>query len=278
MVSATRFLRRLFQRRLAAAGGAVIVFLAATAILAPLLAPYPYMQQDLVKRLSPPSAAHWLGTDGHGRDVLSRVVWGTRLSLLIGIAAVLIVMAEGTTIGVVAGHFGGRVDWALMRFTDAVMSIPALFVALIIVAALRPSAINTVIVIGAVYWPPVARVVRAQVLAVRQLEFTEAAKALGASNAGLICRHLLPNTMPVIIVQSSLSVARAILVESGLSFLGVGVQPPIPTWGNMLAEGRVYLQQAWWIATFPGISIFLAVFGFNLFGDGLREVLDPRLR
>jgi peptide/nickel transport system permease protein len=188
------------------------------------------------------------------------------------------VMTIGVSVGLCAGYCGRQIDWVLMRLTDVVMSIPALFVALIIVAALRPSVATTVVVIGLVYWPPVARVVRGQVLSLREIEFTTAALALGARDLRVAVRHVLPNLIGILIVQLTLFVARAILVESGLSFLGVGVQPPAPSWGNMLADGRVYLQQAWWVATFPGIAIFLAVFGFNVLGDALREILDPRLR
>jgi peptide/nickel transport system permease protein len=257
-------------------GVTVVVALVLVALLAPVISPHSHVRQDLMLRLNAPTWEHWFGTDGHGRDVLSRVIWGTRLSLSVAVGAVAIVIILGGSIGVVAGYFGGWPDWVLMRLTDVILSMPALFIALVVVAALGPGAWNTVLVIGALFWPSVARIVRAQTLSLRRLDFTEAARALGATHGRLILRHVLPNVLPIVVVQISLSLARAVLAESGLSFLGVGVQPPAATWGNMLADGRAYLSQAWWIATFPGTAIFLAVLGFNLLGDGLRRVLDPR--
>lgn len=270
-------LRRFRRRQLAVSGGSIVLLVVTAAMLAPVLAPYDPNAQNLFNRLHAPTRVHWLGTDGHGRDVLSRLLHGARVSLLVGIVAAAIAITLGTLIGSAAGHFGGWLDWALMRFTDVFMTMPVLFLILILVAAYGASFQNTILVVGAVYWPPVARLVRAQVLSLRARDFIEAARALGASEARILVRHLIPNTRGIIIVQATLAVATAILAEAALSFLGLGVPPPTPSWGNMLTEGRLHLSRAWWIATYPGIAVFLTILGFNLAGDGLRDALDPRL-
>jgi peptide/nickel transport system permease protein len=260
-------------------GGAALVGLVVLlAVAAPVLAPQDPSEQDLGHRLTRPTAAHWLGTDGHGRDVLSRLLYGARVSLLVGFAAAFLAVALGVLIGAVAGYAGGRADLALMRFTDVFMTIPVLFLILLVVAAYGASLGNTILVLGSVYWPSVARLVRGQVLTLRARDFVEAARALGVSSVRVVVRHLLPNATGVIIVQVTLAIATAILAESALSFLGLGVPPPTPSWGNMLTEGRLHLTGAWWIATFPGIAIFLSVLAFNLTGDGLRDALDPHFR
>ena len=269
------FLARFGRHRLAAAGAGLVVLLVGVAVLAPALAPFDPDEQDLQSRLRVPTREHHLGTDGHGRDVLSRLLLGTRVSLLAGVAAALIAVGLGVLVGSAAGYFGGPVDLVLMRFTDVFMTIPVLFLILLVVAAYGPSLLNTILVLGAVYWPGVARLVRSQVLALRARDFVLAARALGAPDVRVILRHLLPNAAGIITVQVTLAVATAILAESALSFLGLGVPPPTPSWGNMLTEGRLHLTSAWWIATFPGLAIFLSVLAFNLTGDGLRDALDP---
>ena len=261
-----------------ALGGVVVAVMLATGVLAPLLAPYSYSNQSLLKRLQPPGSTHWLGTDGFGRDVLSRVMWGSRVSLEIGFVATVLSLLVGTAVGSVAGYFGRGVDTAVMRAADAFLSVPALFLILIVVALFGASLLNTALVIGLVTWAHVARIVRGECLSLRGRDFVDAARALGASHRRILARHLLVNAFPVIIVQATLLLGQTILIESGLSYLGLGVQPPLPSWGNMVVEGRQFLASAWWIATFPGLAIFVTVLSFNLFGDGLRDALDPTLR
>jgi len=247
-------------------------------VLAPLIAPYSYSAQSLLQRLQPPSGVHWLGTDGFGRDVLTRVIWGSRVSLEIGFLATALAVLVGTAVGSAAAHFAGAADTLVMRVADVFMSVPALFLILVVVALFGASLLHTALVIALVTWAPVARVVRAECLALRARDFVRAAEALGAGHARVLAHHLLRNALPVIVVQASLLLGQAILIESGLSYLGLGAQPPLPSWGNMVVEGRQFLASAWWIATFPGLAIFVTVLGFNLFGDGLRDVLDPTLR
>jgi len=269
---------RLVRHRRGLIGGAAVVLMLLTGVLAPLIAPHGYSNQSLLQRLQPPSAAHWLGTDGFGRDVLSRVIWGTRVSLQIGFLATALALLVGTALGSAAGYFGGTADTAIMRAADAFMAMPALFLILVVVALFGASLLNTALVISLVTWAQVARVVRAECLSLRGREFIDAAHALGAGHARILGRHLLLNAMPVIIVQATLLLGQTILIESALSYLGLGAQPPLPSWGNMVVEGRQFLASAWWIAAFPGLAIFLTVLGFNLFGDGLRDALDPALR
>ena len=210
--------------------------------------------------------------------MLSRVIWGSRVSLEIGFVATVLSLLVGTAVGSVAGYFGRGVDTAVMRVADVFLSVPALFLILIVVALFGASLLNTALVIALVTWAPVARVVRAECLSLRAREFVHAAHALGAGHARILGRHVLVNALPVIIVQASLLLGQTILIESGLSYLGLGAQPPLPSWGNMVVEGRQFLASAWWIATFPGLAIFVTVLGFNLFGDGLRDAFDPALR
>jgi peptide/nickel transport system permease protein len=271
-------LAHLARHRRGLIGGAAVMLMLVTGLLAPLVAPHSYSAQSLLQRLQPPSAAHWLGTDGFGRDVLSRVIWGSRVSLQIGFVATVLALAVGTVLGSVAGYVGGAADTAIMRAADAFMSMPALFLILVVVALFGASLLNTALVIALVTWAQVARVVRAECLTLRGREFVDAAHALGASHPRILGRHLLLNALPVIIVQATLLLGQTILLESALSYLGLGAQPPLPSWGNMVVEGRQFLASAWWIAAFPGGAIFLTVLGFNLFGDGLRDALDPALR
>ena len=271
-------LSRLLRHRRGTVGGVAIGVMVMTGALAPVIAPYSYSTQSLLQRLQPPGGLHWLGTDGFGRDILSRIIWGSRVSLEIGFLATGLALVIGIALGSAAGHFGGAADTVSMRFADVFMSVPALFLILIVVALFGASLLNTGLVIAFVSWAPVARVVRSECLSLREREFVRAAHALGASQARVLGQHLLRNALPVIIVQASLLLGQAILIESALSYLGLGAQPPLPSWGNMIVEGRQFLASAWWIATFPGVAIFATVLGFNLFGDGLRDILDPTLR
>jgi peptide/nickel transport system permease protein len=269
---------RLWRSQRGLVGGLVVLLIIVTGTLAPAIAPYSYSTQSLLGRLERPSVAHWLGTDGFGRDILSRVIWGGRVSLEIGLLATGLSLLVGTLLGGVAAYFGGAVGTAIMRVADVFMAIPALFLILVVVALFGAGLLNTAAVIGLVTWAQVARVVRAECLSLRAREFVDAARALGASHRRILARHLLVNALPVIIVQATLLLGQTILIESGLSYLGLGAQPPLPSWGNMIVEGRQFLASAWWVATFPGVAIFVTVLGFNLFGDGLRDALDPRLR
>ncbi|PYM49469.1 MAG: peptide ABC transporter permease [Candidatus Rokuibacteriota bacterium] len=269
---------RLWRSQRGLVGGLVVALILAVGTLAPAIAPYSYSTQSLLARLERPSAAHWLGTDGFGRDILTRVIWGGRVSLEIGLLATGLSVIVGTVLGGIAAYFGGAVDTAIMRIADVFMAIPALFLILVVVALFGAGLTNTAAVIGLVTWAQVARIVRGECLSLRARDFVDAARALGASHRRILGRHVLVNALPVIIVQATLLLGQTILIESGLSYLGLGAQPPLPSWGNMIVEGRQFLASAWWVATFPGVAIFVTVLGFNLFGDGLRDALDPRLR
>jgi peptide/nickel transport system permease protein len=269
---------RLWRSQRGLVGGLVVALILAVGTLAPAIAPYSYSTQSLLARLERPSAAHWLGTDGFGRDILTRVIWGGRVSLEIGLLATGLSVIVGTVLGGIAAYFGGAVDTAIMRVADVFMAIPALFLILVVVALFGAGLTNTAAVIGLVTWAQVARIVRGECLSLRARDFVDAARALGASHRRILGRHVLVNALPVIIVQATLLLGQTILIESGLSYLGLGAQPPLPSWGNMIVEGRQFLASAWWVATFPGVAIFVTVLGFNLFGDGLRDALDPRLR
>ena len=278
--SATRLGRGLrFARRkpLGALGALIVVTMLVMAAFAERIAPYAYDETVRGARMKAPSAAHWLGTDGFGRDVLSRTIWGSRVSLEIGLFATVLSLVVGTLVGSVAGYLGGAVDTTIMRAADVFLSVPALFLILIVVALFGASLINTALVIALVTWAPVARIVRSECLSLRGRDFVQAAHALGAGHARVLGRHVLVNALPVIVVQTSLLLGQTILIESGLSYLGLGAQPPLPSWGNMVVDGRQFLASAWWIATFPGLAIFVTVLGFNLFGDGLRDAFDPAL-
>lgn len=256
----------------------IMIVLYFLAVAAPLLVPYSPEVIDLGATLSPPSAEHPLGTDKYGRDVLSRVVYGSRVSLAVGFVAVGISVTIGTLLGALAGYYGGVVDNVIMRLVDVVISFPLLFLILTVMAFVGPSIWNIMIVIGVFSWTGVARLVRGQILSLREQEFVEAARAMGASDYRIIFRTILPNAVAPVIVAATLGVAGAILTESALSYLGLGVQPPIPSWGNMLFEGQSTFRHAWWIATFPGAAIFITVMCFNILGDALRDALDPKLR
>lgn len=272
---------RSFQRNRLAVVGAWVVFAAyLLAVLAPLLAPYdPALQGDLVDvRLAGPSAEHLLGTDHLARDILSRMLYGARVSLSIGFVAVAISASLGTLVGAVAGYLGGWVDSLLMRTVDVVISFPRLILLITIIAVFEPSIFLIVVVLGLTQWPGTARLVRGEVLSLREREFVQAAEALGFSRVRILARHLVPNALVPVIVAATLGIGNTIVLEAGLSFLGLGVQPPTPSWGTMVADGRNFLTRAWWLSTFPGLAIVLVVLAFNLVGDGLRDALDPRMR
>jgi peptide/nickel transport system permease protein len=265
---------------LAVFGVVVVGALAVLAILAPVVAPYdPVAQGDLTTTAYlPPSGQHWLGTDQFGRDLLSRIIYGARISLSIGFLAVAIAVVLGSVLGAVAGYVGGWADAAIMRFTDMVMAFPRLVLLIMIIALFEPSLTLIILVLGLTQWPGTARLVRGEVLSLREREYVEAARALGFGRARIILRHLLPNVMAPVIVAATLGIGNTIVLEAGLSFLGFGIQPPTPSWGTLVADGRQNLIGAWWVATFPGLAIVLTVLAFNLVGDGLRDALDPRMR
>ena len=260
-------------------GGTTVAILALAALLAPFVAPYDPIAVDASRSLEPPGGAHWLGTDDLGRDVLSRVIWGARVSLSVGVISVTIGLVTGVTIGLVSGYFGGLIDLLAMRVIDALLAFPALILAIAITAALGPKVQNAMIAIGIVAVPAYTRLTRGQVLSIREREFVVAAHACGASPGRVILRHILPNLTNSLIVQATLSTAFAVLAEASLSFLGLGAQPPHPSWGQDINYSQRYLaNMKWWMSVGPGLAIFLAVFAFNILGDALRDDLDPRLR
>jgi peptide/nickel transport system permease protein len=273
-------LRAFSRNRGAVAGALGVVVLLLVALLAPLLAPFdPTRQGDLLTgRLLPPSGTHLLGTDPFARDVFSRLLHGARVSLSIALLAMGIAVTLGTLVGVVAGYLGGWVDRVLVQVTDAFLAIPRLVLLIAVVAVFEPSLAVVIFVLGFTQWPQVARFARAETLSLREREYVQAARALGFSRPRILFRHILPGALPPVIVAGTLGVGETIVLEAGLSFLGFGVQPPIPSWGGMVAEGRVDLLGAWWISTFSGLAIVFAVVAFNLAGDGLRDALDPRDR
>ncbi len=271
-----RWLTLLMRRRTTPIGAVVVLVVVAAGLAAPLLAGDP-QRIDVAARLTAPSRLHWLGTDDVGRDVWSRVVYGARLSLVIGAAVVALSFALGLGCGLVAGYYR-RLDNVVMRVMDGLMAFPAIILAIALMASLGPSVLNVILAIGVVYAPRVARIVRGSVLVIRETAYVEAARALGAGDGAVILRHVLPNCLSPVIVQGSFVFAAAVLTEAALSFLGVGVPPFVPSWGNILSEGRLYIQQAPWLILYPGAAIMLTIFGLNLFGDGLRDLLDPKIR
>ena len=266
----------LTRRKTTLVGAILMALMLAVGLLAPLIAGDP-THMDVSGRLTAPGRGHWLGTDDVGRDVWSRVVYGARLSLLVGGAVVALSFLVGVVCGVVAGYYR-RLDNVVMRIMDGLMAFPAIVLAIALMAALGPSVVNVIVAIAVVYSPRVARVVRGSVLVIRETAYVEAARALGVSDLVLLTRHVLPNCMSPVIVQGSFVFAAAVLTEAALSFLSVGVPPYVPSWGVILAEGRLYIQQAPWLVLYPGVAIMLTIFGLNLFGDGLRDLLDPKIR
>ncbi len=271
------FLRRIGRTPLAMAGLVTVLLLSFVAVAAPWLAPYDPAEFDRARMYLAPSAAHWLGTDGAGRDLFSRLVFGTRVSLAVGFVSMTISILIGTFLGALAGYFGGFVDGLIMRLVDIMLCFPSMFLILAVIAFVGPSIWNVMVVIGLTGWMGVCRLVRAEFLSLRERDYVAAAEALGAGPLRIIFRHLLPNAMAPVIVATVLGVAGAILTESALSFLGLGVQPPIPSWGNLLADGWSSMDVAWWLSVFPGLAITVTMLAYNLFGEGLRDAFDPRL-
>ncbi len=269
--------KRFSRNRLAVIGSIAVFSLLVIALFAPLIAPYDPTTIDVHNVLSPPSRAHPLGTDELGRDVLSRIIWGSRVSLRVGFVAVGIAIMIGTVIGATAGFYGGRVDAVLMRFVDIMLAFPTFFLILAVIAIVEPSIFTIMVVIGLTSWMDVARLVRAEFLTLKERDFVAAARALGVSDIRLIFRHILPNALSPVFVAATFGIAGAILVESSLSFLGLGVQPPTPSWGNILTAGKDNIEVAWWLSLYPGLAILITVLSYNLVGEGLRDALDPRL-
>jgi ABC-type dipeptide/oligopeptide/nickel transport system permease subunit len=260
-------------------GGSIVGVLVLIALFAPWIAPYdPVTDADLNNYLVPPGGPFLLGADTFGRDVFSRIVYGTRVSLGVGIAVQISALAVGMTLGLLSGFYGRWTDNVIMRVAEVIFAFPGLLFAIAIMAVIGPSLYNVFIALGLVSWTSLARVVRGQVLAIKQEEYVEAARAIGAGNARIVLRHVLPNTVAPAIILVTLGIGGAILAEASLSFLGLGAQPPTPSWGSMLSTGRDYLLQAPWLSLYPGLAIFLTVMGFNLLGDGLRDLLDPRMQ
>ena len=279
------FVRRLARRRTALFGLVVVLVVVVTALAAAWVSPFDPIEQDIGdRRLKPPGwradggRVHVLGTDHLGRDLLARIIHGAQPALMVGAAAVVISGVLGMIAGLVSGYFGGRIDDLIMRLADIQLAFPFILLAIAVIGVLGPSLMTIIAVIGVSSWVVYARVVRSAVLSLREREFVQAALALGGRDGRVVIRHILPNVFTPWLVVATLDMARVIVIESALSFLGLGVQPPTPTWGGMLADGRVYISTAWWLATFPGLAILVTVLGINLFGDGLRDTLDPRLK
>lgn len=272
------FWRRFKKNRLAVIGGIVVICLFTVAVFAPYIAPYNPNAIDVRHVLEAPSMSHPFGTDDLGRDILSRVIHGSWISLQVGFVAVGIATIIGVIVGALSGYYGGWIDTIIMRFVDIMLSIPTFFLILAVIAMLEPSIWNIMIVIGITSWMGVARLVRAEFLSLKEREFVLAARALGASDFRIIFRHILPNAMSPVLVSAVLGIAGAVLVESALSFLGIGVQPPQASWGNILTIGKDNIEIAWWISVFPGLAIFVTVLAYNLLGEGIRDSIDPRLK
>ena len=274
----TDFLERFFKNKMAVAGSIVVMLLFAVSLLAPWIAPYDPSIIDLKHVLAPPSFGHPLGTDQLGRDVLSRMIWGARISLKVGFVATGIAMLIGTILGAASGYYGRWVDAVIMRFVDIMLCFPTFFLILAVIAILEPSIWNIMIVIGLTGWMGITRLVRADFISLKERDFVSAARVIGASDFRIIFVHILPNAMASVLVATTLGIAGAILTESALSFLGIGVQPPIPSWGNILTAGKDNIDIAWWLSLYPGLAILITVLGYNLLGEGIRDSLDPRLR
>lgn len=272
------FWRALARNRLAVVGGAVVVCLAVLAVLAPVIAPWDPNRPNIKKVLEGPSRQHWLGTDHLGRDVLSRMLYGSRVSLAVGFVSVGIATAIGIVLGSIAGYNGGLIDGFVMRLVDLMLVFPRFFLLLAVLAFLTPSIWTIMVVIGLTGWMGVTRLVRAEFLSLKEREFVLWSQSIGASGFRVIWRHILPNAMAPVLVAMTLGIPAAILTESGLSFLGLGVQPPFATWGNILNEGKDAIEIAWWLSVYPGLAILITVLSYNLLGEGIRDALDPRLR
>jgi peptide/nickel transport system permease protein len=269
--------KRFRRNPLSLTGFIVVLVLVSIALLAPFIAPYDPTAINVHDVLSPPCKAHLFGTDELGRDLFSRIIWGSRVSLKVGFVAVGIAILTGTLVGALAGFYGGATDAVLMRFVDIMLAFPTFFLILAVIAILEPNIFTIMVVIGITGWMDVARLVRAEFLTIKQRDFISAARATGMSDARLILRHILPNALSPVFVAATFGIAGAILIESGLSFLGLGVQPPEPSWGNILTAGKDNIEVAWWLSLFPGIAILITVLSYNLVGEGLRDAIDPRL-
>jgi len=274
----TDFWYRFFRNRMAVAGGVVVLLLFAVSLCASWLSPYDPNEINLSEVLAPPSYVHLFGTDQLGRDVLSRMIWGAGISLKVGFVATGFSLLIGIILGALAGYYGRWVDAVIMRFVDVMLCFPAFFLILAVIAILEPSIWNIMIVIGLTGWMGITRLVRADFISLRERDFVQAARAIGAGDLRIIFRHILPNAMASVLVAATLGVAGAILTESALSFLGIGVQPPTPSWGNILTAGKNNIDIAWWLSLYPGLAILITVLGYNLLGEGIRDSLDPRLR
>ena len=277
-------LRRLLRLRWGLAAGGILLLIVAASALAPWIAPHDPLAVNIRHRLAPPAwmdggtPQHLLGTDPVGRDLLSRMIYGGRVSLVIGVAAVILSSTIGVMLGLGAGYVGGGTDWTIMTIVNVMLTFPFVLLALAVIAVLGPNLVNMIFVLGVAGWPIYARVVRAETMAIREREFVLAGRALGMSHVRIVFRQILPNLVSAIVVIATLQVAQVIILESFLSFLGLGVQPPTPAWGNMLGEGRVYMLNSWWIATFPGLAIFVTTLAINLMGNALRDWLDPHMK
>ena len=274
----TDFWKRFKKNKIALAGSCVVILLFAVSIFAPVIAPYDPHEINLKLVLAPPSGSHPCGTDQLGRDVFSRMVWGSRISLKVGFVATGIAILIGAVLGAVAGYYGRWTDAVIMRFVDIMLCFPTFFLILAVIALLEPSIWNIMIIIGLTGWMGITRLVRADFTSLKERDFVLAARAIGASDLRIIFVHILPNAMASVLVAATLGVAGAILTESALSFLGIGVQPPTPSWGNILTAGKDNIDIAWWLSLYPGLAILITVLGYNLLGEGIRDSLDPRLR
>ncbi|HET6460912.1 MAG TPA: oligopeptide ABC transporter permease [Syntrophales bacterium] len=274
----TDFWKRFSRNKIALGGSCVVIMLFILSVFAPWIAPYDPQEVNLKLVLSPPSASHLCGTDQLGRDVFSRMVWGSRISLKVGFVATGIAMLIGAVLGAVAGYYGRWTDAVIMRFVDIMLCFPTFFLILAVIALLEPSIWNIMIIIGLTGWMGITRLVRADFTSLKERDFVLAARAIGASDFRIIFVHILPNAMASVLVAATLGVAGAILTESALSFLGIGVQPPTPSWGNILTAGKDNIDIAWWLSLYPGLAILITVLGYNLLGEGIRDSLDPRLK
>lgn len=269
---------KLKKNKAAMIGGILILFFIAVAFIGPYFTPYEPDAQNVVNKLQPPSADHWFGTDHHGRDIFSRIIHGMSITLYIGFFSVAMGAMVGVILGMISGYYGGKIDTIIMRIMDVLLAFPGILLALAVVSVLGPSLNNVIIAVAIFSIPVFARIVRGSTLSVRKLEYIDAMRALGASDRRIIFKHILPNIASPIIVQATLSIATTVLTAAGLSFLGLGAQPPMPEWGAMLSDGRNYLYNAWHVAFFPGVMIVAVVLAFNIFGDGLRDALDPKMK
>lgn len=269
-------LKKLLSNKFAMIGLIIILLLILVAVFAPVISPYTPSQQNIFERLQSPSLTHIFGTDDLGRDVFTRMIFGARISLAVGFISVFIILLIGTFLGIISGYYGGKVDYIIMRFTDIVLCFPTFFLIILVIAFVEPNIYNVMIVIGVTSWPGLARLVRAEVLSLKEREFILVSKMMAISNIKIFCVHILPNIISPLMVYSSLAIGGAILTESALSFLGLGVQPPMSSWGQILTSGKDYIYMAWWLSLFPGVAILVTVLAFNLVGEAIRDIFDPK--